>query len=298
MGTIDLTRTPPVARLICACLAVALLVAAGSAKAASPHWKRNACETCHASPAPTAEAPALKTTPADALCGTCHDGREAKVCRHRSGIATGADSSVGKDFKGALENDQVVCTTCHDMAPHCALDVKQKYRNDTFLRGGPFDNDSDQCFGCHSKRGYRQPSPHMQVKKGEIKEGHCYFCHGAVPQKDASGQWLPVEFGTTENLSKLCQGCHSIGPHPSSSVTGKKGWMHMVVPPPEYAERMQASVAARGGHLPLDPGSGEIMCATCHNPHDPRLEGYPNAGEEDTTARLRYENMCGVCHEK
>ena len=221
------------------------------------------------------------------------------MCRHRSDLAPAADWVADFDdaLQAELDDGKVVCTTCHDMTPHCALDIKQRYRNMSFLRGGPFEKRSDQCFGCHSKSGYRQRSPHMHVSRGQIKEGHCVFCHGSVPQKDDTGQWQPVEFATDGPLSKLCDGCHMVGPHPSGSVRGKTGWFHMVVPPPETLERMQQKVATAGGSMPLDPYTGTVTCTTCHNPHNKRLEGYP-ISDEKTKTKLRYENMCEVCHDK
>ena len=283
-------------------LMVGLVVASTVAQAAgtaSPHWRKGSCQSCHESPQPITGQAQLKSTSAQSICEECHNGRAAPDCRHRSGFApeTARVADFDEHLQAGLDEGKVVCTTCHDMTPHCALDVKQRYRNTSFLRNGPYDNTSDQCFGCHSKSGYRQRSPHMHISKGVIKEGHCMFCHQSTPQRDASGQWLPVQFGTDGPLSQLCSGCHMIGPHPSGSVSGKTGWFHMVVPPPAYAERMQQSVATRGGSLPLDPNTGEITCATCHNPHNRKLEAYPLSGEK-TKTKLRYENMCGVCHEK
>lgn len=292
--------TRPVAALIVlAASLVTLSAIAQAAEAANPHWRKNDCQACHETNQPTAGQASLKATPAEAVCGECHSGRNATVCRHRSDITPGPERAA--DFDEALQpglvDGKVVCTTCHDMAPHCALDVKQRYRNTSFLRGGPFDERGSECFGCHSKSGYRQRTPHMHISKGEIKEGACMFCHETVPQQDADGQWTPVEYGTDGPLSQLCNGCHMIGPHPSGSVTGKTGWIHMVSPTWEYAQRMQQSVAERGGSLPLDPHTGTITCTTCHNPHDRRLENYPLAGEK-TKTRLRYADICGVCHEK
>lgn len=266
-----------------------------------PHWQTGGCTACHDVSEPSSSDPALKTTPAYRVCYECHDAGQAAVCRHRSDFNPGETRATefDKGLRAGLHEGTIVCTTCHDMAPHCALDAKQRYRNRSFLRGGPFPDSSDECFGCHQKSAYRQRSPHMHLRRGEISEDKCIFCHGSMPQRTTNGQWLePVPFATAEPLAKLCDGCHRVGPHPSSSVTGKKGWMHMIVPSPTYAARMQESVAARGGRLPLDPRTGEITCATCHNPHDPGLPGYPSAGEEDTEARLRYAKICGVCHDK
>jgi len=271
--------------------------AAGSA---NPHWRADGCPACHATAAPTAAQPALKTTPAAALCATCHGGGEAAVCAHRSDIAaTSARAmTVAESLRPALVSGQVVCTTCHEMAPHCALDVKQRYRNKAFLRGGPFETRGEQCFLCHDKAAYRKPSPHMQSRKDGIKEGTCVFCHGSVPTRDASGKWEPVQLASADKLSAMCDGCHAVGPHPSGSVRGKSGWFHMTVPTGAYAERMRATVAAQGGRMPLDPQTRAITCVTCHDPHDQRVPGFTVASTPGTKARLRYEDMCGACHDK
>jgi predicted CXXCH cytochrome family protein len=272
---------------------------AEAANTPSPHWRKGSCDACHLDAQPATGQAALKTTPAQAVCSECHGKKGFSVCRHRSDITPEPARTAEFDdaLQTGLDDGKVVCTTCHDMAPHCALDVKQRYRNTSFLRSGPFDTSSEQCFGCHSKSGYRQKTPHMQVSKGKIKEGTCVFCHGNVPQQDASGQWMPVQFATQGPLSQLCSGCHGVGPHPSSSMKGKSGWIHMVVPPPDYLERMQEKVATSGGSMPLDPHTGEITCATCHNPHARTLEGYPSSGEK-SKSKLRYGDICGVCHEK
>jgi predicted CXXCH cytochrome family protein len=271
-----------------------------AAGASNPHWKAGACTTCHNSDTPTAELPMLKTTPGAAVCGECHGGGDAAVCRHRSDIAVVAERAAEFDvpLQSALGDGSVVCTTCHEMTAHCARDVKQRYRNPSMLRGAPFDSRSDQCFGCHERSGYRQPIPHRQGRKNRFKESTCIFCHEVVPEKDADGQWMPVNFATDKSLSKLCNGCHSKGPHPSSSVTGKTGWMHLTVPNEEFKERMKQTVETKGGRLPLDPTTGEIFCANCHDPHDQRLAGFAIAETPGTKAKLRYKDICGACHEK
>ena len=286
-------------RQVSGVLGLLLCVFSVEAAGPNPHWKAGACDNCHTSEAPTAEFPALKATPGDAVCTECHDAIDARLCRHRSNIAVTPERVAGFDEKlqTGVKDGNVACTTCHEMKPHCALDVKQRYRNPSMLRGAPYDYRGDQCLGCHEKV-YRKPSPHRQGRGDKFKEGLCIFCHDVVPQKDESGEWLPVQFATNEPLSKLCNGCHNKGPHPSSSVTGKTGWFHMSVPAEEYAERMRQTVETLGGALPLDPNTGEMTCATCHNPHDDRLSGFAFAETPGEEARLRYDDICGACHEK
>jgi hypothetical protein len=99
-------------------------------------------------------------------------------------------------------------------------------------------------------------------------------------------------------LVSLCNGCHNKGPHPSSSVTGKTGWIHLTVPNEEFKERMKQTVETKGGRLPLDPTTGKIFCATCHDPHDQRLAGFAIAETPGIVTKLRYQDICGACHEK
>jgi hypothetical protein len=267
---------------------------------ANPHWNKSACQTCHDSAAPTAEQLSLKTTPGHAVCSECHDGIGANVCRHRSNIAVTPERIAGFDesLQAGLRDETVECTTCHEMKPHCALDIRQRYHNTSFLRGGPFDYRGDQCFGCHERSIYRQPSPHRQGRGTKFKENLCIFCHGTVPEMNDEGEWMPVQFATDEPLSKLCDGCHNVGPHPSSSVTGKTGWFHMSAPLSDYVDQMEQTVNALGGRLPLDLNTGEVTCATCHDPHDDRLAGFPIAETPGEDARLRYDEICGACHDK
>lgn len=288
-------------RLYCSGVLILSLIAAVSAFGAevNPHWKAGSCNVCHSSDAPTADNLALKTTPGFAVCSDCHDGIDADECRHRSGIAVDQDrvSSMDALFQPGVADGQVGCTTCHEMAAHCARDIKERYRNPTFLRGAPFDYKGDQCFACHDKS-YRQPSPHRQGRGARYKENFCVFCHGEAPQMTDAGEWMPVQFATEEPLSQLCSGCHTVGPHPSSSVTGKRGWFHMSAPDAEFKERMAQTVDTLGGRLPLDPNTGEMTCATCHDPHDGRLDGFAIADPPGSKVRLRYEDICGACHEK
>ena len=284
------------------CTGVALLcvVTVTAAETPSPHWRPDSCQVCHETAAPTAAQLALKTAPASALCATCHLSGEARACAHRSDIPVAGErlAGVAEVVRAKLSDGRVVCTTCHDMGPHCAQDVKQRYRNKSFLRGGPFEERGEECFLCHEKSAYRKPSPHVQSRKDGIKEGTCTFCHGSVPQRDASGKWQAAQFSSTVKLSAMCDGCHAVGPHPSGSVHRKSGWFHMSVPSGPYAERMRATVAAKGGRMPLDPQTGEITCVACHDPHDKRVPGFMVASTPGTKARLRYEDMCGACHEK
>ena len=72
----------------------------------------------------------------------------------------------------------------------------------------------------------------------------------------------------------------------------------MSVPPERQALNMAQTVADRGGKLPLDPSTGEMTCATCHDPHDDRVDGFMVSESAGAEARLRFDDMCGACHDK
>jgi predicted CXXCH cytochrome family protein len=278
-------------------LAVAVVCLPVYGASSNPHWKAGTCTVCHDSEAPTVDNLALKTTPGYAVCADCHDGGDAKVCRHRSdiGVSDHRLTDIDATFQPGITDGKVGCTTCHEMKAHCARDVKERYRNPSMLRGAPYSYKGDMCFSCHATSGYRKPSPHNQGRASRFKKNLCIYCHGEVPAQDEEGQWLPVKFATDEPLSN---GCHNKGPHPSSSVTGKRGWFHMSVPDDEFKARMQETVNTKGGRLPLDPNTGEVTCATCHDPHDDRLSGFAISEVPGDRMKLRYDNMCGACHEK
>ena len=71
-------------------------------------------------------------------------------------------------------------------------------------------------------------------------------------------------------------------------------WVHLVLPSPEMAAYIRDVEAQQGIRVPLHPETGEIFCATCHNPHE--FEGGPVA--QQPKHRLRTDDICQVCHEK
>lgn len=262
-----------------------LALAAGAVLAAdNPHWQGDGCTACHAVAEPSVADPALKAPDASALCAQCHKGRRATVCRHRSEIAVDAAraAEMAPLYRDALNGDRVVCTTCHDLSHHSEVRSDERYRNPSFVRGAPEHGMSRQCFGCHERRDYRSASPHRQVRRGEIQQSRCEFCHGAASA------------GPSIDPARFCTSCHAVAPHPSG-ITGGQGWIHLAEPSSEMLERMRDTVLERGGKLPLDHATGRITCATCHNPHDRNLVGDPRS-DERTRAKLRYDNICGVCH--
>lgn len=267
---------------------------------ASPHWVRGACQVCHTQGQPNAADARLKST-AGALCAGCHEDGDATACPHRSDLSTGdeAPAQVDDALGKALVDGSIACTTCHDLSVQCLGNRDARYRNPAFVRGGPFKDTSEFCFLCHKSRYYKKLSPHRQVRGGKVQEQTCVFCHEEVPGKE-TGRRIAYRMG--RDLAKQCTGCHPVAPHPSAMGFGigsdSNSWIHLVAPPEAVLERMRLTEKRTGAKLPLDPTTGKIFCATCHNPHDEDLPGYAAASPAGEGHKLRVPDLCGACHDK
>jgi hypothetical protein len=98
------------------------------------------------------------------------------------------------------------------------------------------------------------------------------------------------------DLNETCTGCHDVSPHPRNLFAREQSdeWVHFTVASPEVAANMRDAEANLGIRLPLHPETGEIYCATCHDPHE--FKGGPVA--QQPKHRLRANDICQVCHEK
>ncbi len=270
----------------------------------NPHWRTDACDTCHIEKSPTAGNPLLNAAPDDALCLDCHAATSESACRHLSTIPADPDMQrrMPGSFQASLRDDQVVCETCHELPAQC-LDERrnERFTNPMFLREGPFHQRSDPCYLCHDKNAYTKLNPHDQfADSGDLREAICLLCHTSV---DATGKITGnnLSFSTGDDLSAMCTGCHPVEPHPGAtfSFSGTDSSNHLVIPSPEVRRRMDETAASTGIRLPVDPLSGKIFCATCHDPHDDNLPDYPvTPADTRDTNRLRQKNICLACHDK
>ena len=273
-----------------------LLIFSAAHSEESPHWNKNGCQSCHAESAPTDGVVNLVAEDAEALCESCHGGRgEAPPCRHASGIPAG-DVAIADSLTGSLKNGQVVCTTCHDIVFQCERPKAHfRLQNTGFLRDRTSRESGDYCLKCHETTGFERFNPHTGVA-GSPAKPTCELCHAAIPHTDEEGA-LVVAFNMEQDLNQTCQGCHVSRPHPRSMTFGsthKEEWVHFVEPPDDIRARMLKVRDETGIDLPLDPLSGKVFCATCHDPHE--FKGGPVAQQPEH--RLRANDICQVCHEK
>ena len=266
----------------------------------SPHWNKDGCQTCHVEAAPVDGVVNLNATDAEALCETCHGDRgDALPCRHASGVAVG-NVTVADKLQSSLKDGQLVCSTCHDIVYQCERPrMHFSLQNRGFLRDRTSRQAGDYCYKCHDQSAYAKLNPHAGVA-GSPPRQTCLLCHESVPETSATGE-LVVNFNMQTDLNDACRGCHDTPPHPKSMSFSKKapdGWVHLRQPSDGVRERMRETQTLTGIELPLDPQTGEIYCATCHNPHDFKIGGEHGSQSRNAKYRLRLDNICQACHEK
>lgn len=254
-----------------------------------PHWDDQACRTCHGEGTPTT----IESYDDDTMCGKCHEKSATLSCRHPSGRVIGKSNSVSlpDTYRSAVRDGKLVCTTCHDPLVQCQGDRLAPYLNPRFLRGGPFQQRDEVCLLCHDPAAYAKLNPHAQLSGTETRDDACRFCHeGSVERISASSGFRMV-------ASLQCLGCHAVAPHPMSMIPGSgiDSWNHLVVPGESTSRRMNATRERTGARLPVEPGTGKISCATCHDPHESGvIAGDPPYLDR---ARLRPVARCENCHE-
>lgn len=264
---------------------------------ADPHWNEATCQSCHADASPTTANHDLAIEDVDNHCENCHSARgNALPCRHLSNIHVGG-LPLPDAFRDTLVDDRLVCTSCHDLTVQCRS-PHRAYRqlNPGFVRNRNSRNRAEYCVECHGSSGYEQLNPHV-MEAGDPARPLCTFCHAGMPVKNESG-WSEVDFHMSGSLNDMCTGCHRIRPHPGSMFSsGPAGGNHLTKPSAAIAENMKETEEDMGLVFPLNPSTGEVYCATCHDPHPEDLEGYPVSNSPGSKYMLRVDNNCQACHD-
>lgn len=289
-----LSSPAPMFAAVVRCLFAAALCSTIPAMAepgAFPHWDEMACDTCHGEGQPVS----IVDYDNDVMCGKCHAQSTTISCRHPTNLML--DETVARslpdNYKSAVRKGRLVCTTCHDPLVQCQGDKLAPYLNPRFLRGGPFRQADEACLLCHDSGDYARLNPHIQIKAGEIDDDTCGFCHQAT-----GGGGISISAGFRMDVSLQCLGCHAVAPHPMSMIPGSgiDSWNHLVVPSESTYLHMSATRTQTGARLPVQPNTGKITCATCHDPHEARV--IPGDPQYLDKARLRPVVRCENCHEK
>ena len=276
----------------------------------NPHWDSKACQACHIGNPDDLK---FRKSDLNELCNSCHDVTSVATYIHAVGMKPppSFEQRMPAEFKKSVERSGgvVSCTTCHDMTAQCLADRSdERGLNPRFFRGGPYVSRTDLCFNCHEKENYERFNPHDQITDEGVLDGQrCFVCHSATPDRKRAQGPNDVQFQVVENLSQLCTGCHPWRMHPGGSwarfASRSKGVgpNHLVVPTPAVKKRIENIEAGGEEILPLDPITGTITCATCHNPHERGVQFLHKADVgADGIRRLRRDFMeiCVTCHDK
>jgi hypothetical protein len=274
------------------------------AQVPNPHWRDDACQACH-NGNPNTIPVKLNGPNVDQLCQFCHAVSFELIDGHPIGVKPETEmiARMPKSYRDAIDHrgGKLACVTCHDLPAQCLTERrKEKRRNSFFLRDGPFRTRTQQCFLCHDAKAYERLNPHEQLTKdGRIREATCLICHSEDLDnlREISGIENLDFYGENE-LKNLCTRCHSWVPHPGGAFSFKAevaGEQHLGKPTEEALALMQKKASKSGLTLPLEPGTGKISCATCHNPHERGVVKNTKL-EKDLDKRLRTENICLQCH--
>ena len=275
------------------------------AQVPNPHWRRDACQACHAG-TPARANLRLRDADVNRLCNTCHAALSDHSYIHPTGMPVPKDMQkrLAKPFAAAVERARgsISCITCHDVPITCLPErAGERGLNPRFFRGGPYRERSALCYQCHDPAQYARLNPHEQVEKdGKRREASCHVCHDSVPDSSKARGMADVDFTVKGDLSSLCTGCHAVKPHPGGfSFTTQGVPDHLRVPSARVRDRMRSMERSNNVALPLDPATGKVFCGTCHNPHARGVVQRAAAarGAEEKN-RLRMPEMCGNCHDK
>jgi hypothetical protein len=272
----------------------------------NPHWRRDACNACHAG-APVKGNAHLRDNDVNRSCNLCHEALSPHSYIHPVGMPVPKEMEplMPKSFRDAHRRggNKITCITCHDLPIQCLPErARERGLNPLYFRGGPYRARTELCFRCHDAKAYARLNPHDQLSDaGKVREASCLVCHDDVPDREKAKGIENVSFNVKGDLTVLCTGCHLTIPHPGGAMSfshGKEGLNHLRVPSKFVQARLAQSRKRPETHLPLDPGNGKVFCGTCHNVHEKGLlEGAAGRGA-DSKQRLRQPDMCGLCHDK
>jgi len=188
-----------------------------------------------------------------------------------------------------LQNGRLTCLTCHDALPQMQANAVPKFLSPAFLRGNPDLSPADFCFSCHDRQRFQKLNPHEQIDgNGNIIAQRCRMCHKTMPDRSAV---RGIEAADLKSGTAICIGCHADlqNRHPARAD-------HLRAAPADMRRALAAHASAGGPALPLLDGN--IVCGTCHDPHQPGvLPGSRRPVDAPHLLRLNGgRQLCVACH--
>ena len=149
-------------------------------------------------------------------------------------------------------------------------------------------------------------NPHEQISdEGNILWKKCMICHLETPDIEKAKSIEDVKLRFSDDMKQMCFRCHPQRMHPGGGWAGQLRGLttapiHWVKPPDYIAKNIEISLDQYKIYLPMEPVTGKIFCATCHNPHERGLLiGKADYGA-DYDRRLRSAGgpICTFCHRR
>lgn len=289
----------------------------------NPHWQSSDCGWCHSDE----QAPfsPIAYEKIEALCLSCHDGKQAGIETHPTARELKSNSEYKKPENWPLVDGKLSCITCHDVKMACQMDLSQSLENSTFLRDRWVGNKEKFCQNCHVDKSFERLSPHIMIAgsrdiiqldtRNNIDESACLFCHQKTPDRSTMKRTGQPQLRDSQLV--LCKVCHR-----RHNKYYEPGHMFAKIP-----EDMQAHMYSRellgpntkpgkrllarlqkAGAKParmVPDASGRITCSTCHNPHQENV--FPPGSElsygpmwligpEQVKSPSTSKKMCADCH--
>lgn len=196
------------------------------------------------------------------ICKDCHNNKRAVADNHPVGIIPSKDKEIKIPEEFPLKDKKITCLTCH------ILKCQGETSNVLLLRGGPYTTRIDTCLVCHIRDKYRKDNPHEIIAEdGEIRQDRCEYCH-SVDMDDTGEKKFGYKFSAP--FRQYCVGCHpvQVDKHPFGADHTER-YIHAIWSGITISQRIQISHDQSFKITPVSL-TGGVMCASCHNPHDPR----------------------------
>lgn len=274
----------------------------------NPHWKEDSCISCHTEEIEDASKINLRSANIEKSCMNCHSAEFDHSYIHPVDIIPSVSklSAMKPEMKKQIKKNggKVGCSTCHDITLQCNMEDRQRHENKKFFRKGPYINRYDLCNKCHIAENYQRFNPHEHVAEdGEIIAEKCRVCHsGSIDELEEADSIDEVSFHTDDNLESICWGCHKWKPHPGGQFSffkSSEGPDHLVWPSDEVLFNIEQTLKEKNILMPLEPETGRVFCATCHNPHAKGvIKNSAAAKGAESKKRLRSKRICNNCHIK
>ncbi len=150
--------------------------------------------------------------------------------------------------------------------------------------------------------------PHDQISdEGKILWEKCLICHVETPNIKEAKSIMDAKLRFDEDIKQGCYRCHPERKHPGGEWYGamkSKGQQgapdHEVVPSKSIAKNIELSLKESDIIFPVEPKTGKIFCATCHNPHERGLliGKADKGGDYEWRLRSAGKPICQYCHRK